>query len=124
LKPKNKLKKQYFDDTHCEESDKKEKIIPLCDTIMKITVLTHSGKELILDVDPYYTISRIKSIINDNTSLEASQQKLYYLGDHLACDERTLFEYCIKNNSTIHLVTAIPVFARFIFHGIRQRTSP
>jgi ubiquitin C len=70
---------------------------------MVISVKTLSGRTCTLNVEPSETVYDIKSKIEDKEGLPIDQQMLVFMRKQLE-DHRTLADYEIKSESTIHLL--------------------
>ena len=70
---------------------------------MQIFVRTFTGQNITLDVEPTDTVQNLKGKIQDKEGIPQEQQKLIFSGKVLE-DNRTLAEYNIKKEATIHLM--------------------
>ncbi|UPX09724.1 Ubiquitin-like protein 1 [Ascochyta rabiei] len=91
---------------------------------MQIKVRTLTGKEIELDIEPEYKVSRIKERVEEKEGIPPAQQRLIYGGKQMyiytqcaqrsreadtsiRADDKTAADYQLEGGATLHLVLAL-----------------
>lgn len=70
---------------------------------MQICIKTITGKTIVVEAEGSNTIALIKEKIKDREGIPVNQQRLIFAGKTLE-DERTLWDYNIHSDKSIHLI--------------------
>nr|OQO19629.1 Ubiquitin-like protein 1 [Rachicladosporium sp. CCFEE 5018] len=88
---------------------------------MQIKVRTLTGKEIELDIEADYKVSKIKERVEEKEGIPPAQQRLIYGGKQVCvypslgsdksvgtmADDKTAAEYQLEGGATLHLVLAL-----------------
>ena len=85
-------------------------LIPFKVSAMEIYVKTLTGENITIDIEANDSIANIKLKIQEKMDVPPEQQRLIFAGQQLE-DEKTISDYNIQRESTIHLVYTLKLIS-------------
>ena len=93
---------------------------------MQIFAKTETGRRITLELEAFDTIDVVKGQLFAATGSPPARQRLLFAGEHNLEDGRTLNDYNIEHEATLHLAMAPPLrlrlrTGRFVSHTYFER---